>query len=163
MFGCVSGPLFDAGYLRHLILISGFLYVFCLMMASLSTQYYQLLLSHGFGVGLAMGLVFAPSVATLSHHFANTRFRILAYGTQASGSAVAGIFFPAMLNHLLPRYGFAWAMRIRKSSSGARQTVTDVRPVGFTVLGFFVVIFFTLSTTVPPRKKIAVLSFSVCE
>ncbi|TXT04375.1 hypothetical protein VHUM_04142 [Vanrija humicola] len=145
MFGCVSGPLFDAGYLRHLILVSGFLYVFCLMMASLATEYYQLLLSHGFGVGLAMGLVFAPSVATLSHHFAGTRFRILAYGTQASGSAVAGIFFPAMLNHLLPRYGFAWAMRI----------------LGFTVLGFFVVIFFTLSTTVPPRKKIAVLSFSV--
>ncbi|KAL1411345.1 hypothetical protein Q8F55_002296 [Vanrija albida] len=145
LLGCISGPLFDAGYLKHLIIFGGTLYVLCLMMASISTQYYQLLLSHGFGVGIAMGSFFSPSVGTLSHHFSKSRYRTFAYGMQASGSAVAGIVFPSILNALLPRVGFPWTMRI----------------LGFIVAGFMIIIFFTLSTTVPPRKKIAVLSPAV--
>ncbi|TXT09035.1 hypothetical protein VHUM_02509 [Vanrija humicola] len=145
LLGCISGPLFDAGYLKHLILFGGVLYVLCLMMASISTQYYQLLLSHGIGVGIAMGSFFSPSVGTLSHHFAKSRYRTFAYGCQASGSAVAGIVFPSILNALLPRVGFPWTMRI----------------LGFIVAGMMIIIFFTLSTTVPPRKKIAVLSPAV--
>jgi hypothetical protein len=29
-----------------------------------------------------MGLIFSPSVATLSHHFARSRYRTLAFGLQ---------------------------------------------------------------------------------
>jgi hypothetical protein len=54
-------------------------------------------------------------VGTLSHHFAKSRYRTLAYGCQASGSAVAGVIVPIMLRFLFPAVGFGWGMRIRKS------------------------------------------------
>lgn len=147
MLGCVSGPLLDCGYLKHLIAFGGLLYAFCFMMASLSKEYWQVLLSHGFGVGIGMGLIFAPSVATLSHHFARSRYRTLAFGLQASGSAISGIYFPIMLNYLIPAVGVDWSLRV----------------LGFVVLAFSVFSYFALSTTVPPRKKVAVLSPEVCE
>lgn len=142
MLGCISGPLLDCGYLKHLILVGGLLYSFCFMMASLSKEYWQVLLSHGFGVGIGMGLIFSPSVATLSHHFARSRYRTLAFGFQASGSAISGIYLPIMLNYLIPAVGVDWSLRI----------------LGFLVLAFCAFAFFALSTTVPPRKKVAVLS-----
>lgn len=112
MLGCIAGPLFDAGYLKHLLIVGGGLYSFCFMMASISKEYYQVLLSHGIGVGIGMGLIFSPSVSSLQHHFARSRYRTLAYGFQATGSAIAGIYFPISLNYLLPAVGFGWTMRI---------------------------------------------------
>lgn len=154
MLGCISGPLFDAGYLKHLVIIGGSLYVFCLMMTSLATQYYQILLAHGIGVGLSMGIFFSPSVATISQHFARSRYRNLAFGAQASGSAVAGIFLPISLNYLLPAVGFPWTMRIRES------IIPDFpdHQVGFLVLVLITFCYFALSATEPPRKKLAILS-----
>ncbi|BEJ17031.1 hypothetical protein CspHIS471_0604320 [Cutaneotrichosporon sp. HIS471] len=142
MLGCFSGPLFDAGYLKHLTVAGGGLYVFGLMMASISKKYYQVLLAHGICVGIGMGTMFSPSVATLSHHFARSRHRNLVFGFQACGSAVAGIYLPIMLNYIMPAIGFAWSMRV----------------LAFMVLMFTTIGFFSLSTTVPPRKKLAILS-----
>lgn len=112
LLGCISGPLFDAGYLKSLVCVGGGLYVLCLMMTSISREYYQFLLAHGIGVGIGMGLIFSPSVSTLSHHFGRSRWRTLAYGCQATGSSLAGIIFPVLLRQLFPAVGFAWSMRI---------------------------------------------------
>lgn len=112
MLGCFSGPLFDAGYLKYLTAGGGLLYMFGLCMASISKQYYQVLLSHGFCVGIGMGTMFSPSVAVLSQHFARSRHRNLVFGLQACGSAVAGIYLPIMLNYIMPAIGFAWSMRV---------------------------------------------------
>ncbi|GMK59453.1 hypothetical protein CspeluHIS016_0800590 [Cutaneotrichosporon spelunceum] len=142
MLGCISGPLFDSGYLKHLLVAGGGLYVLGLMMASISNEYYQILLAHGICVGIGMGTMFSPSVATLSHHFARSRHRNLVFGFQACGSAVAGIYLPIMLNYMMPAIGFGWTMRV----------------LGFMVLVFTTIGFFSLSTTVPPRKKLAILS-----
>jgi hypothetical protein len=49
MLGCISGPLFDAGYLRSLVATGGAIYVVCFMMASIAKEYYQFLLAHGIG------------------------------------------------------------------------------------------------------------------
>jgi MFS family permease len=160
LLGCISGPLFDAGYLKHLIVVGGSIYVFCMMMTSIATEYWQILLAHGIGVGIGMGLIFSPSVGTLSHHFAKSRYRTLAYGCQASGSAVAGVIVPIMLRFLFPAVGFGWGMRIRKSEHERSEAEYLV---GFLVLALVVTAFFTLSRTHPPRKKIAVLSPAVCE
>lgn len=116
LLGCISGPLFDAGYLKTLIALGGSLYVFCMMMTSIATEYYQFVLAHGIGVGLGMGLIFSPSVSTLSHHFARSRYRTLAYGCQASGSALAGVVIPISLRYLFPAVGFGWGMRICEST-----------------------------------------------
>jgi MFS family permease len=145
MLGCISGPLFDAGYLKHLTIAGGGLYTFGLMMASISKEYYQVLLAHGICAGIGMGTMFSPSVATLSHHFARSRHRNLVFGFQACGSAVAGIYLPITLNYMLPAIGFGWSMRV----------------LAFIVMLFTAIGFFTLSTTVPPRKELAILSPSV--
>lgn len=116
LLGCISGPLFDAGYLKSLVAVGGGIYVFCLMMTSIATEYYQFLLAHGIGVGIGMGLIFSPSVSTLSHHFARSRYRTVAYGCQAAGSSLAGVIFPIMLRYLFPAVGFGWGMRIREPS-----------------------------------------------
>jgi hypothetical protein len=117
MLGCVAGPLFDGGYLRHLLIGGRTIYSFCFMMASISSKYYQILLTHGIGVGVGKGLILSPSVSSLQHHFARSRYRTLAYGLQASGSAIAGIYFPICLNYMLPTLGFGWTMRIRAFTS----------------------------------------------
>lgn len=114
LLGCIAGPLFDAGYLKSLIFAGGGLYVFSLMMTSIATQYWQIILAHGLGVGLGMGLFFSPSVSTLSHHFQRSRYRTVAYGLQATGSSIGGIVYPIMMRALIPRVGFGWAMRICK-------------------------------------------------
>ena len=112
LLGCFAGPLFDAGYLKHLTLAGGSLFVFSLMMTSIAKVYYQYLLAHGLGVGLGMGIMFAPSVSTLSHHFRRSRYRSLAYGCQASGSCLGGIIFPILARTLFPKVGFGWTLRI---------------------------------------------------
>lgn len=61
--GLITGPLFDYGYLRPLLLVGSVLEVFGLMMISLSTDYYQAFLSQGLCVGLGGGMLYIPSIA----------------------------------------------------------------------------------------------------
>lgn len=117
LLGCFSGPLFDAGYLKHLILAGGSLYVFCMFMTSIAKVYWQFLLAHGIGVGIGMGIMFSPSVSCLSHHFGRSKWRSLVYGIQATGSCLGGIIFPILGRNLLPRIGFAWTIRVCKSTA----------------------------------------------
>lgn len=158
LLGCIAGPLFDAGYLKSLIGIGGGLYVFSLMMTSIATQYWQIILAHGLGVGLGMGIFFSPSVSTLSHHFQRSKYRTVAYGLQATGSSIGGIVYPIMMRALIPKLGFGWAMRICEL-----QKKNELMIVAFLVLGVIVVAFFTLSRVHPPRKQLALLSPVVCE
>lgn len=106
-----------------------------------SGQYYQILLAQGMlrtrassslsspgvGCGLALGLIFVPSVGVVSHHFrARKTFAMgivisgarclnaptALFSPRASvGSSCGGIVFPILLNHLIPRIGFAWTVR----------------------------------------------------
>ncbi|KIK64767.1 hypothetical protein GYMLUDRAFT_160550, partial [Collybiopsis luxurians FD-317 M1] len=110
--GCVSGPLCDAGYFKHLIGLGGLLFFFCLMMTSISTQYYQFVLSQGLGVGLAQGLLFTPGMAVLAHHF--KRYRTLVFGIFASGASIGGVVLPIALQRLFAQVGFGWGVRIRE-------------------------------------------------
>ncbi|KAJ5832497.1 hypothetical protein N7474_000808 [Penicillium riverlandense] len=64
--GLVTGPLFDCGYLRPLLVTGSLLEVFGLMMLSVSTQYYQVLLSQGICVGLGAGMIFVPSLSAVA-------------------------------------------------------------------------------------------------
>ena len=108
--GGLCGRLFDAGYLRSLLLSGAFLIVFGLMMASLAETYWQALLAQGLCVGLGMGCLLVPSVGTASTWF--VRRRGLAVGLVTSGSAVGGIVLPILCQQLLPRVGFGWTLRV---------------------------------------------------
>ncbi|KAJ5084848.1 hypothetical protein NUU61_009427 [Penicillium alfredii] len=109
MIGVVTGPLFDAGYFRVLICFAAVMLPFGLMMTSLSTKYWHLILSQGICVGLAAGCLFVPSVAILPQYF--RRKRGLANGLAASGSSVGGVVYPIMFDQLQKKVGFPWATR----------------------------------------------------
>ncbi|KAJ7029303.1 MFS general substrate transporter [Mycena alexandri] len=137
LVGVVSGKLFDNGHF-HLVEISGgLIFVFSVFMLSLAKphQYYQIFLSQGVGMGLGLGLTFVPTVSINVHHF--KRRRGLAAGIGLSGSSVGATVFPIMINHLLPKIGFA----------------STVRATGYIVLGCLILGNSMMRTRLPPRSQ----------
>ena len=108
--GVVSGPLYDAGYFRHLILGGAFMIPFGFMMTSLCKTYWQTVLAQAICIGLGNGLLFVPSVAILPQYF--TTHKAFANGVAASGSSFGGIIYPIVFRQLYPRIGFPWATRV---------------------------------------------------
>lgn len=84
--GVFSGPLYDHGHLRYLLLAGAFLVAFGLMMASLATEFYSIFLSLGVCSGLGMGLLFFPAISAISTYW--TTRRGMANGIAAAGSAI---------------------------------------------------------------------------
>lgn len=66
----------------------------------------------GFSVlcGTGTSLIFSPAVAAIGHWFKARRG--LATGIGTTGGALGGIFFPLMLQRLIPQVGWAWTIRI---------------------------------------------------
>ncbi|KJZ72135.1 hypothetical protein HIM_08400 [Hirsutella minnesotensis 3608] len=109
--GTVTGPLYDRGYYRALLLGGSLLQVSGLMMLSLSTTYYQLFLCQAICVGVGAGIVFTPSVSAAAACLPNPATRAKAVGLMASGSCIGGVIFPLMFRSLVPRIGFPWTVR----------------------------------------------------
>lgn len=80
------------------------------MMLSLSTTYYQVLLSQAVCIGLGTGCMFIPGVAVLSTYF-STRIAT-AVGIAAAGSSIGGIIYPIVFHNLQQSIGFPWATRV---------------------------------------------------
>jgi MFS family permease len=92
LVGAATGPVYDAGYFRELLLGGSFLVVFGHMMLSLCTKYWQVLLAQAFCIGVGTGFLFVPGVAILSTYF-NSRLA-LTTGLAASGSSLGKAIFP---------------------------------------------------------------------
>ncbi|KAF2673244.1 MFS general substrate transporter [Microthyrium microscopicum] len=110
IIGVITGPIYDMGYFRELLLGGSFLVVFGHMMLSLCHTYWQVMLAQALCIGLGTGALFIPSVAILSTYF-TTRLA-LATGIAASGSSLGGVLYPIILNQLVPKIGFPWAVRV---------------------------------------------------
>ncbi|KKK26608.1 hypothetical protein ARAM_005858 [Aspergillus rambellii] len=108
--GLFSGPLFDLGYYKTMIITGSFLSVVGIMMLSLATEYYQILLSQGICTGLGFGLLYVPSITLVTRSF--VRKRALALGVSTSGAPAGGVIYTLMFEQLLPKVGFAWTVRI---------------------------------------------------
>lgn len=101
--GFVSGPLYDRGYMRVMLVVGSFLTVFGYMMTSLCTTLWQVILAQGFCIGIGGGLLFVPSVAILPTYF---RRRLgLAVGLAAAGSSMGGVIFPIVFFRLINQIG----------------------------------------------------------
>ncbi|KAF9264436.1 MFS general substrate transporter [Marasmius fiardii PR-910] len=87
-----------------------------MVLTSFATKYYQLLLCQGVLFGLGVGLLFYPSLASISSHF--VKYRATALGICAAGSSVGGVVFPIILQQLYITVGFGWAVRIVGLISG---------------------------------------------
>ncbi|KAH7353922.1 major facilitator superfamily transporter [Plectosphaerella cucumerina] len=109
MGGIISGPLFDAGYFKHELLVGIFLIVLGQFMTSLATQYWHVVIAQGICIGLGCGLTFLPSTAILSQYF--QRRRAFVMGIASTGSPLAGMLFPIAFARLEPLVGFGWACR----------------------------------------------------
>jgi MFS family permease len=107
--GPILGRIYDRYGLRLLVGVGSFMHVFGLMMASLSTKYYQLLLSQGVCSAIGVAAVFMCAITTISEWF--TKRRGLAFGVMATGSSVGGVVFPIMMSNMIRTVGYGWAMR----------------------------------------------------
>ena len=108
--GVVTGPIYDHGHVRALFYVGTFLTVFGVMMLSLCTSYWQILLAQGCCVGIGSGILYTPSIVLVAETFAKRRALAVCFAT--SGTAVGGILYPIVFVRLLPAVGFAWTTRI---------------------------------------------------
>ncbi|KAI1203666.1 putative MFS monocarboxylate transporter [Nemania serpens] len=139
--GVVTGPLYDHGFYRPILLSGSLLQTIGLMLLSLSTQYYQLFLCHAVCVGLGAGIVFTPSVAAAAACLPEPATRARAMGLMACGSSIGGIVYPIMFRFLVPQIGFPWT----------------VRSIGFVVFGLYLISYLVLVR--PQAKKAGRRSF----
>ncbi|CAK7205798.1 hypothetical protein SEUCBS139899_008577 [Sporothrix eucalyptigena] len=133
--GLVFGRLFDSYGPRWLLIIGTVVYIFGLMMASLSTKYYQFLLSQGICAALGSSAVFNACMASVVSWF--FKKRAAAFGIMVSGSSLGGVVLPIMLDKLIAKVGFPWALRA----------------VAFLFLGLLIVSCLTVRSRLPPRPR----------
>ncbi|CEJ82377.1 hypothetical protein VHEMI02446 [[Torrubiella] hemipterigena] len=99
-------------------------HVFGLMMASISTTYYQLMLSQGICSAIGVAAVFMASIACVSGWFDSRRGT--AFGILATGSSLGGVVFPILITKLINNVNYGWAMRTAGFLIAAMLTVTNL-------------------------------------
>lgn len=108
--GIVTGPLFDAGYLKSTIWFGTFAISFGFMMTSLASEYWQIILSQGVCIGIGAGCMVVPALSILPQYF--LKRRALAVGMAVCGSSIGGVVYPLIFQALIDKSGFRWTCRI---------------------------------------------------
>lgn len=104
-----AGFACDSGHTRATLFFGTVLVVFGLMMTSLCSAYWQLMLAQGICVGIGGGCCFITSVFVLPTYF--TSRRALAIGLSSAGSSIGGVVYTIMFHNLQPTIGSGWATR----------------------------------------------------
>jgi MFS family permease len=146
--GPIVGVLYDNYGPRWLLIGGSFLHVFGVMMTSLGTEYYQILLAQGVCSALGVSAIFQPctslrhlSCSLLTPPAVNcagtwfNRKRGAALGIAFTGSSIGGVLFPIVVSRLIPQVGFGWTMRT----------------CAFLVLFLLIIANFTIRPYYPPR------------
>jgi MFS family permease len=123
--GLFVGIIYDRYGTRWLLLVGSFMHVFGIMMSSVSTKYYEILLAQGFCSGIGCAMLFQPCMPTLRSRVGPltllaitaaagwfNRKRGTAMGIAFTGTSLGGVIFPIMVSRLISKVGFGWAMRI---------------------------------------------------
>ncbi|KAI3325642.1 MFS general substrate transporter [Xylariaceae sp. AK1471] len=131
----VMGRIFDSYGTRWTLPIGTVVYSFGLMVLSLSTKYYQIILSQGIICGIGGAAVFNCATNSVLTWF--FKHRAAALGIVVAGSSVGGIVLPILMSHLIPRIGFPWTVRI----------------LGFIVLLFCGTASFVVKSRLTPQPK----------
>ncbi|KAL9117388.1 MAG: hypothetical protein Q9187_006075 [Circinaria calcarea] len=105
-----TGPIWDAGHIRFLLVIGIVVSVFGMMMLSLCHTYWQFFLAQAIVVGVGFGFVFMPASAIVPQWFSTKNS--FAVGIATTGSSIGAVIYPILLNQLTPRIGFGWTVRI---------------------------------------------------
>ncbi|KAI8942348.1 hypothetical protein NX059_000424 [Plenodomus lindquistii] len=133
--GAIGGPIFDR-YGAWLLRPATLIYVFGLMMVSISSEYYQFMLLQGVVMGSAVAFLQFPAFAVVAQYF--DKKRAAALGLMVSGSSVGGVVFPIVLSKLLndSTVTFGWSIRI----------------IAFVMLPFMMFACVVIKPRVPSRK-----------
>lgn len=108
--GALTGPLFDLGYFRVLMVGGTLMLVFGMMMTSICHEYWQFMLAQSVCFGLGGACLFVPGMAIVSTYF-STR-RALAIGFVACGSSIGAVVYSVAFRNLVNKLGFPWTQRI---------------------------------------------------
>ncbi|KAI4142515.1 MAG: hypothetical protein LQ341_003191 [Variospora aurantia] len=100
-----------------------------------SHEYYQFILSQGVCSPIGASLIFYPAMSSTGTWF--FKRRALAFGIMAAGSSLGGVILPIMVNQIIDRSGFPWAMR----------------SVAFLLLGLLLYANLTVRSRLPPSPK----------
>ncbi|KAG2349996.1 MFS general substrate transporter [Suillus weaverae] len=106
----VAGRLFDLGYFKIPFFAASCALVACTFLTAECTQFWQLFLTQGLGLGVGSGFVFSPAIVIVSHWFSKRRG--LALSITAVGAALGSIVFPVAAQNLIPSIGFRWTVRV---------------------------------------------------
>lgn len=120
------GSLYNSYGPRWMLLLSTPVYCFGLMMTSLSTEYYQILLSQSVLSSLGSGALFNAGMTSTTSWFLRRRGTV--FGIVNSGSSLGGVVLPIMITHLFRSIGFAWTLRVLGFFFLALGTITSVSP-----------------------------------
>jgi multisubunit Na+/H+ antiporter MnhG subunit len=88
----IQGKLYDTYGSLPLVIGGGLAHVTGLMLASLGTEYYQILLSQSVLSALGVAAVFSAATGPVGSWF--LKRRALAFGIVASGSSLGGVILP---------------------------------------------------------------------
>ncbi|KAL6709614.1 hypothetical protein ACN47E_001042 [Coniothyrium glycines] len=135
-----SGAASDTGHFKLVLRVGIGLWLLGIFMTSICKQYWQFVLAQGFCIGLANGCMFVPMISVISTYFDATR-RSLAIGIVLCGSGTGGLVIPIMLNRLIDRIGFGWA----------------VRTLGFIAIGMLLIAERLLKKRLPPKDSVKML------
>ena len=105
------------------------------MMASISSKYYQFILSQGICSPFGASMIFYPAMSATGTWFHKNR--AWAFGVMAAGSSLGGVIFPIMVERLVASAGFGWAMRA----------------AAFLILGLLIYANLTVKSRLPPTPK----------
>ncbi|KAK5710494.1 hypothetical protein LTR17_018850 [Elasticomyces elasticus] len=133
--GACSGRLLDAGLYVPCLIVGVVLQLVGIFCMSISTTYWQLMLTQGVLTGLGGGIFFTPSLGLVATYFSSRRS--LALGLATTGNAVGGMIYPIIVQQLLPKIGFAWTTRV----------------LGFLNMGLLLVVIAFMRPRLPPRKS----------
>ncbi|CAK1357027.1 putative transporter MCH4 [Cercospora beticola] len=140
--GVFSGRALDAGFFMPALIIGATVQVLGIFLTSLSTQYWQLMLTQGIMTGLGGGIFFTPAMGLIGTYFSGRR--ALAMGMASAGNSVGGIIYPVLVQQLLPKLGFAWTARV----------------LGFLNLGLLIIVMIFMRPRLPPRRSGPIVDLS---
>ena len=142
LVGFLSGPIFDRGYFKHLVIGGSFLVVFGHMMLSLCHNYGRYFWRKASVLVLELVAFLCPCVAILPTYF-STKVG-LAIGLAAAGSSTGGVIYPIVFYKLIDQIGYGWTVRV----------------MGFLALGTLIVPIAVMKMRFKPAKARALIDWS---
>lgn len=108
--GAFSGRALDAGLFTPTVALGITIQLVGIFSMSVSSRFWQLLITQGILTGLGGGLFFCPVMGLMSTYFVKKRG--MALGIVTTGNAAGGVIYPVIVRQLLPKIGFGWTVRV---------------------------------------------------